>query len=63
MPAPKGNQNAAKAEPADSYLHVRIQRRRKAAYVRAAFPGQLAEWVVGNLDKAANYKHDDKVKG
>lgn len=63
MPAPKGNQNAAKADPATSHLHIRIQRRRKAAYVRAAHARPLAEWVVGNLDKAANYKHDDKGKG
>lgn len=56
MSAPKGNRNAAKPYPATSHLHLRIQRRRKAAYVRAAKGKPLSEWVTDNLDKAADYK-------
>lgn len=52
-----GNQNACKGDAAkDSLLVVRLTRKRKSAYVRAARPGPLAPWVEKHLDKAANYK-------
>ena len=35
---------------------VRLTRKRKAAYVRAARPGPLAPWVEKHLDRAAGYK-------
>jgi predicted HicB family RNase H-like nuclease len=58
MPAPQGNENAAKAEAdkASSFLHLRARRRDKAAWVRAASRrGQkLAAWVTETLNRAAS---------
>lgn len=56
MAAPPKNQNAKSLEPADSWLQVRVTRRRKAAYVRAAHPRPLSEWITDHLDQAAGYK-------
>mgnify|MGYP003342831018 FL=1 len=61
MSGPLNNTNAQHGdEPKESFLHIRIDRRRKAAYVRAARPGPLAPWAIKHLDGAAGYK--DKVK-
>lgn len=43
-------------EPKESLLVLRITRKRKGAYIRAARPGPLAPWVQHHLDKAAGYK-------
>lgn len=57
MSAPYNNTNAQTgSEPKDSLLAVRLTRKRKAAYVRAARPGPLAPWVEKHLDRAAGYK-------
>ena len=42
---------------ADSFLHLRVQRTRKASYVRAASAQKmkLSAWVIGHLDRAARY--------
>ena len=42
---------------ATSWVQIRVTRRRKAAWVRAAAPGKLSQWVTEQLDRAANY-HD-----
>ena len=39
--------------PADSFLHMRVTRAEKGAWVRAARPGKLSEWVRRTLDAAA----------
>jgi hypothetical protein len=57
MSAAPGNTNAQHGEtPKDSLLVVRLTRKRKAAYVRAARPGPLAPWVQQHLDRAAGYQ-------
>ena len=55
--APPGSRNAQKdAEPAESFLHMRITRARKTAYVRAAKREKLTEWAQRHLDAAAEYE-------
>lgn len=49
----KGNTNAQKSdEPADSFLHIRIARDKKASYMRQAQSEgkKLSEWVQEKLD-------------
>ena len=41
---------------ASSWVQIRVTRRRKAAWVRAATPGKLTQWIHEQLDKAANYQ-------
>lgn len=45
-------------EPATSQIQLRVQRSRKAAYVRAANRTNrtLAAWCFEHLDKASGYK-------
>lgn len=56
------NENAKRGRPpretesAVGHIHIRTTLDRKAAYVRAARPKPLAEWMTEILDKAANYK-------
>ncbi len=57
MSAPPNNTNAQQGEqPKESLLAIRVTRKRKGAYIRAARPGPLAPWVQHHLDKAADYK-------
>lgn len=42
--------------PADAIIVLRVQRKRKAAYVRAAKPGTLAAWIIAACDKSAGYE-------
>lgn len=55
MSAPEKNQNAAKEEPATSFLHIRATPRQKARWVRAAQTKKtkLAPWVITTLDAAS----------
>jgi hypothetical protein len=41
---------------AESQIQLRVTRRRKSAYVRAARPGTLAAFCFTHLDKASGYK-------
>lgn len=44
-----------------SHLHLRIERQRKAAYVKAAQRKKgrtLADWCLKHLDKASGYSED-----
>lgn len=41
---------------ADSHLHMRVSRRRKAAWVRAAAGQKLSEWVTEVLDAVSRYR-------
>jgi hypothetical protein len=43
-------------EAATGQIQLRVTMARKNAYVRAAKPKKLTEWIVGNLDKAAGYE-------
>jgi len=36
-------------------LTLYVDRERKAAYVRAAKPGDLVQWIINTLDNAAGY--------
>ena len=40
-------------EPAESWLQVRVPRRMKAGWVRAAQGRPLSEWVTDTLERAA----------
>ena len=54
-PSLAGNTNALKGDaPADSFLHIRVPREKKAAYVRQAQAEgkKLSEWVQEKLDSA-----------
>lgn len=45
---------------ATGHVHIRTTLSRKAAWVRAAKPRKLAEWMTENLDRAAKYEpHQD----
>lgn len=56
QPQPSGPPDPLSA----SHIHIRTTRRRKAAYVRAAQPGKLTDWIVVTLDKAAGYSELNK---
>jgi len=43
------------SDPAIEHIHLRVSSARKAAYLRAAEPGKLSEWIFKHLDKAAEY--------
>lgn len=40
---------------ATSWVQIRVTRRRKAAWVRAAAPGKLSKWIAAHLDRAAGF--------
>jgi len=41
---------------ATGHIQLRVTMARKNAYVRAAKPKKLTEWIFENLDKAAGYE-------
>lgn len=53
------NQNAAKtaADRAEAWIQLRVQARRKSAYVRAANRAgtTLTDWSLTHLDRASGY--------
>lgn len=42
-------------ETRTGHIHIRTGMARKRAYVRAAKPQKLTEWIFRHLDKAAGY--------
>ena len=42
--------------PADAQIQIRTTLARKSAYVRAAQPLGLSEWVLAQCDQASGYK-------
>jgi hypothetical protein len=52
---PDGRPTLPEGKGKRSHLHLRIERERKAAYVKAAQPGTLADWCIKNLDAASGY--------
>lgn len=44
-------------EPAIGHIHLRTTLDRKSAYVRAAKPKPLAEWMTQVCDKASGYEN------
>jgi hypothetical protein len=52
----QGRPSLPRAAVAETQIQLRVSRKRKAAYVRAAQPGTLASFCFRNLDKASNYK-------
>lgn len=55
---PVGRPREIAGEPAESQIQLRVQRSRKAAYVRAANRANrtLAGWCFEHLDKASGYQ-------
>jgi hypothetical protein len=51
----KSGRPTTEAEPAAGHIHIRTTMVRKSAYVRAARPKKLTEWIFEKLDPAANY--------
>ena len=52
---PSGRGRPPAENPASSWIQIRVTPRRKAAYVRAARPGKLTQWIASALDRAAKY--------
>jgi hypothetical protein len=48
-----GNQNAVRDDVADTQIFIRCKSQDKAAWVKAAAPGKLSEWVTTILNKEA----------
>jgi len=44
---------------AKGWIQLRVTMTRKNAYVRAAKPRKLTEWIFSILDKAAGYRNED----
>ncbi len=53
---PKRGRPVEEGEPASGHIHIRTTLSRKSAYVRAARPQKLTDWIFENLDKAAGYE-------
>lgn len=49
-------------ERAIDYIHLRVERPRKAAYVAAAERAgkSLTQWIIDICDKASGYKEEDE---
>ncbi len=45
-------------ETATAQIQLRVTMARKNAYVRAARPRKLTEWIFAHLDRAAGYQPD-----
>lgn len=61
MTTPKpGRPPLPPGEGADSQIQLRVTRKRKAAYVRAAHGKTLAAWCFEYLDAAAGFDPDSK---
>jgi hypothetical protein len=43
------------SDPALEHIHLRVNSARKAAYLRAAEPAKLSEWIFAHLDHASGY--------
>lgn len=61
----RGRPPLPKGTAATSQIQLRVQTKRKAAYVRAAKGMTLAEWCFKHLDAASGYKDttDPERKG
>jgi hypothetical protein len=53
---PKAGRPPRDGEAATGQIQLRVTMARKNAYVRAAQPKKLTEWIVEHLDKASGYK-------
>lgn len=51
----RGRPPLPEGEAATGHIHLRVKMPRKNAYVRAAYPRPLAEWMFSVCDKAAGY--------
>ena len=56
MPKQIGRPPKREADRATSQIQMRTTGARKAAYVRAAHPRKLSEWITEQLDKASGYR-------
>ena len=43
-------------ETAGAHIHIRTTLKRKLAYMRAAKPRKLTDWITDKLDASAGYK-------
>jgi hypothetical protein len=59
---PTGRPLSVAGEPAEAQIHLRVQRSRKTAYVRAAVKNNrtLAAWVFEQLDAASGYSRSPR---
>jgi hypothetical protein len=49
-------------EAADGHIHLRVTMARKNAYVRAAKPKKLSEWIIEQLDKDAKFNPEPHMR-
>lgn len=52
---PKRGRPTRDGSAAVGHIHLRTTLERKGAYVRAARPRKLAEWMTAELDRASGY--------
>lgn len=58
---PKRGRPPIAGETATGQIQLRTTMARKNAYVRAAKPKKLTEWIFCHLDKAANYNPENEL--
>jgi hypothetical protein len=46
-------------QAATHHIHLRTSPARKSAYVRAAKPGKLTDWIFKHLDQVARFNADE----
>jgi hypothetical protein len=49
---------ARDGQAADCWIQLRVTMKRKNAYVRAAKPKKLTEWIFEQLDRASGFSNE-----
>lgn len=55
-PEPQMGRPPVEGVAATGHIHLRTTLARKSAYVKAAKPRKLTEWIFEKLDKASGYE-------
>lgn len=50
-------------ETAGAHIHIRTTLKRKLAYMKAARPRKLTDWITDKLDAAAGYDSKQETPG
>jgi hypothetical protein len=64
MNEPQAGRPTKDESAATHHIHIRTTKERKNAYVKAAKPGKLTDWIVEHLDNAAKFNpnNHDKIR-
>ena len=60
LKSPKRGQPRREREKAKGWIQLRVTMSRKNAYVRAAKPKTLSNWIFKVLDKASGYEPEPR---